>query len=257
MWKCSPSRPAATTTANAKSTRSSGKAAGCTSTLEPAGIPAPKPHQVDRNLNSQRPRPQPRTLAELDGLERWGVVEVAAPLGGTLPALGAVAVAALADPLHLGRGPLQRGANLIGLDLGDRPLVTLGGLPAALAQPPGEADPECKASAIRWTVGRRHRPADAVRSVSAALVSAQPKVAEVPLPCLHELSGLCFVPALEEFFGSAAGMSASVITRLTGQWQAEQEAFFQRELMTRLRALLGWWGHSGCTCAAPCSRSGV
>jgi len=33
-------------------------------TLEPAGIPAPKPHQVDRTLNSQRPRPQPRTLAE-------------------------------------------------------------------------------------------------------------------------------------------------------------------------------------------------
>src|SRR5829696_4628444 len=153
MWRCSPSRPAATTTANAKSMRSSGKAAGCTSTLEPVGIPAPKPHQVDRTLNSQRPRPQPRTLAELDGLERWGVVELAAPLGGTLPAVVAFAVAALAGALDLGGGPLQAGADLLGLQFGDRALVALGGLPAALAQPPGDHDPVALGEGVGEVLG--------------------------------------------------------------------------------------------------------
>jgi transposase-like protein len=58
-----------------------------------------------------------------------------------------------------------------------------------------------------------------------------PKVAEVlPLLYLHGLSSSDFVPALEELFGSAAGLSASVITRLTSQWQAEREAFQQRDL---------------------------
>jgi transposase-like protein len=42
-----------------------------------------------------------------------------------------------------------------------------------------------------------------------------------------------FVPALEVFFGAAAGLSASVITRLTTQWQVEQEAFLQRDLSER------------------------
>ncbi len=58
-----------------------------------------------------------------------------------------------------------------------------------------------------------------------------PKVAEVlPLLYLHGLSSSDFVPALTELFGSAAGLSASVITRLTTQWQAEHQAFAQRDL---------------------------
>jgi putative transposase len=58
-----------------------------------------------------------------------------------------------------------------------------------------------------------------------------PKVAEVlPLMYLHGLSSGDFVPALEEFFGSAAGLSSSVITRLTKQWQAERDAFMRRDL---------------------------
>jgi putative transposase len=58
-----------------------------------------------------------------------------------------------------------------------------------------------------------------------------PKVAEVlPLLYLHGLSSLDFVPALEELFGSRAGLSALVITRLTAQWQAEREAFQRRDL---------------------------
>jgi putative transposase len=62
-------------------------------------------------------------------------------------------------------------------------------------------------------------------------VRRSPKVAAVlPLLYLHGLSSSDFVPALEELFGSRAGLSASVITRLTTQWQAEREAFQQRDL---------------------------
>jgi transposase-like protein len=61
-----------------------------------------------------------------------------------------------------------------------------------------------------------------------------PKVAEVlPLLYLHGLSSLDFVPALEAFFGASAGLSASVVTRLTVQWQAERAAFPQRDLSER------------------------
>ena len=39
-----------------------------------------------------------------------------------------------------------------------------------------------------------------------------------------------FVPTLEGFFGSSAGLSASVITRLTTQWQDEHRHFSNRSL---------------------------
>src|SRR5215204_5774947 len=42
-----------------------------------------------------------------------------------------------------------------------------------------------------------------------------------------------FVPALEAFFGSAAGLSAAVITRLVTQWQADHHAFCRRDLTDR------------------------
>jgi putative transposase len=58
-----------------------------------------------------------------------------------------------------------------------------------------------------------------------------PKVAEVlPLLYLHGLSTGDFVPALEAFFGSAAGLSAAAITRLVGTWQDEYETFCRRDL---------------------------
>ncbi len=61
-----------------------------------------------------------------------------------------------------------------------------------------------------------------------------PKVAEVlPLLYLHGLSSKDFVPALAEFFGTKAGLSASVITRLTASWSAEREAFMSRSLKDR------------------------
>ena len=61
-----------------------------------------------------------------------------------------------------------------------------------------------------------------------------PKVAEVlPLLYLHGLSTGDFVPALGAFFGSSAGLSAAVITRLVAAWQAEYEAFCGRDLTER------------------------
>jgi transposase-like protein len=58
-----------------------------------------------------------------------------------------------------------------------------------------------------------------------------PKISDVlPLLYLHGLSGGDFVPALEQFLGSSAGLSASTITRLTEQWRDEQRAFARRDL---------------------------
>jgi transposase-like protein len=58
-----------------------------------------------------------------------------------------------------------------------------------------------------------------------------PKITEVlPLLYLHGLSSGDFVPALGQFLGSGAGLSASVVTRLTETWRAEQRAFAARDL---------------------------
>jgi putative transposase len=58
-----------------------------------------------------------------------------------------------------------------------------------------------------------------------------PKLAEVlPLLYLHGLSSGDFVPALGQFLGSSAGLSASAITRLTEHWKTEQRAFAERDL---------------------------
>jgi transposase-like protein len=58
-----------------------------------------------------------------------------------------------------------------------------------------------------------------------------PQVAEVlPLLYLHGLSSSDFGPALEQFLGSAAGLSPATITRLTSQWQDDAAAFNKRSL---------------------------
>jgi putative transposase len=61
-----------------------------------------------------------------------------------------------------------------------------------------------------------------------------PKVSEV-LPLLY-VHGLCsgdFLPALEEFFGSEAGLSAKSVQRLAEQWRQEREGFMGRDLSER------------------------
>jgi putative transposase len=61
-----------------------------------------------------------------------------------------------------------------------------------------------------------------------------PKVTEVlPLLYVHGLSSGDFVPALEEFFGTEAGLSSATIIRLTEQWQKERESFMSRDLSLR------------------------
>ena len=58
-----------------------------------------------------------------------------------------------------------------------------------------------------------------------------PKINEVlPLLYLHGLSSNDFGPALEQFLGSGAGLSAATITRLTAQWQDEATVFHTRSL---------------------------
>ena len=73
------------------------------------------------------------------------------------------------------------------------------------------------------------------RRFSSAILPAwcrkTPQLSEVlPLLYLHGLSSGDFVPALGQFLGSSAGLSASVITKLTEQWRAEQRAFAARDL---------------------------
>lgn len=61
-----------------------------------------------------------------------------------------------------------------------------------------------------------------------------PKVSEVlPLLYLHGLSSGDFAPALEEFFGTEAGLSPASIVRLTEQWRKEREEFMKGDLSER------------------------
>jgi transposase-like protein len=76
--------------------------------------------------------------------------------------------------------------------------------------------------------GERQRFSSAILP---AWARKSPQVAEVlPLLYLHGLSSSDFGPALEQFLGSAAGLSAGTITRLTAQWQDDAEAFGKRSL---------------------------
>ena len=68
-------------------------------------------------------------------------------------------------------------------------------------------------------------------SILPAWARKSPQVAEVlPLLYLHGLSSGDFGPALEQFLGSGAGLSAATITRLTTQWQDGANAFGKRPL---------------------------
>jgi putative transposase len=78
------------------------------------------------------------------------------------------------------------------------------------------------------TTGERRRFAS---TILPAWSRKSPRVAEVlPLLYLHGLSTSDFAPALAQFLGSDAGLSASVITRLTAQWQDEAVVFNRRSL---------------------------
>ncbi len=81
---------------------------------------------------------------------------------------------------------------------------------------------------IDETTGERKRFSSAILS---AWARKSPGVAEVlPLLYLHGLSSGDFVPALGQFLGSTAGLSAATVTRLTKQWQDDATAFAKRSL---------------------------
>src|SRR6478736_4619658 len=76
--------------------------------------------------------------------------------------------------------------------------------------------------------GERQRFSSAILP---AWARKSPQMAEVlPLLYLHGLSSSDFVPALEQFLGSGAGLSASAITRLTEAWQEEYRRWCDRDL---------------------------
>ena len=76
--------------------------------------------------------------------------------------------------------------------------------------------------------GERQRFSSAILP---AWARKSPQMTELlPLLYLHGLSSGDFAPALEQFLGTAAGLSASAITRLTSQWQDEARAFAERDL---------------------------
>ena len=76
--------------------------------------------------------------------------------------------------------------------------------------------------------GERRRFASAILP---AWCRKTPKIIEVlPLLYLHGLSSSDFGPALGQFLGSSAGLSAPAITKLTQTWQTEQRAFAARDL---------------------------
>jgi putative transposase len=81
---------------------------------------------------------------------------------------------------------------------------------------------------------RVHDRRDGRRFTSAILppwARRSPKVTEVlPVLYLRGLSTKDFEPAMAEFFGSEAGLSASTIQRLTREWTAELAGFRQRDL---------------------------
>ena len=76
--------------------------------------------------------------------------------------------------------------------------------------------------------GERQRFSSAILP---AWARKSPQMTEVlPLLYLHGLSTSDFGPALEQFLGSSAGLSATTITRLTSQWQDEAKTFQDRDL---------------------------
>ncbi|MFN8090371.1 MAG: IS256 family transposase [Mycobacterium sp.] len=76
--------------------------------------------------------------------------------------------------------------------------------------------------------GQRQRFSSAILP---AWARKSPQISEVlPLLYLHGLSTSDFGPALEQFLGSGAGLSATTITRLTAQWQDAARAFAARDL---------------------------
>ena len=81
---------------------------------------------------------------------------------------------------------------------------------------------------VDGATGQRQRFSSAILPAGSR---KSPRVTEVlPLLHLHGLSSQDFGPALKQFLGTGAGLSATTITRLTARWQDEARAFGNRSL---------------------------
>jgi transposase-like protein len=104
---------------------------------------------------------------------------------------------------------------------GERDVVTAAGAVAVRA-------PRVNDKRVDPDTGERQRFSSVILP---AWARKSTQIAEVlPLLYLHGLSSGDFAPALEQFLGTGAGLSASAITRLTGQWQQEAKLFAERDL---------------------------
>lgn len=80
-----------------------------------------------------------------------------------------------------------------------------------------------RVNGVDETMGERRRFSSAILP---PWCRKSPKIAEVlPLLYLHGLSSGDFVPAMEQFLDSSAGLSPATVTRLTAQWQDDHTAF--------------------------------
>src|SRR6201998_1198853 len=130
-------------------------------------------------------------------------------------------VAAYIDP-HLGEVD-ENGYRLVVRNgyHGEREVLTAAGAVSVKA-------PRVNDKRIDPDTGERRRFSSAILP---AWARKSPQMAEVlPLLYLHGLSSGDFGPALQQFLGSGAGLSASTITRLRAQWQDEAAAFGHRDL---------------------------
>ncbi len=92
------------------------------------------------------------------------------------------------------------------------------------------AAPRVNDKRVDESTGQRKRFSSAILP---AWSRKSPRVAEVlPLLYLHGLSTSGFGPALTQFLGSGAGLSAATITRLTTQWQQEAHISYDDETPT-------------------------
>src|SRR6266545_534984 len=89
--------------------------------------------------------------AQSDPASEWRLV--VEPLAGLVQAAVAAVAALPLGAFELGGVELQAGADLVGVDLGHRPLVALGGFPGALAQPAGDHHPVALAERVGEVLG--------------------------------------------------------------------------------------------------------
>jgi len=138
--------------------------------------------------------------------------------------LAAALEAEVAEHLELARGQRDENGHALVVRNGharERAVVTVAGAVPVSA-------PRVNDRRVDEESGERIRFAS---SILPPYARRSPAVTEVlPLLYLHGLSTKDFVPALAEHFGTAAGLSASAINRLTSSWEAEVAAFMARDL---------------------------